>query len=348
MAKLNRTQIQAIFLLLTVPLGLAASTLLDSSMVGHASHLVETYVLPLFFIAVGLELRKEFQAGYFKDRSKIFAPLAGATMGVVVPALLFIAVAGPLAGAWSVPTATDITLGLAVLAFIATKLSSVIRARFLALATIDDVIGLLILLLVFSSKINWLALGLCLVALVAFHFSQKSRGPLLALSFLAAIATIAFGAESGFQTSIIGVVLGMTISNHKLYTWLEPTNGWAVLPMFGFLVSASAGSSLGAGLNIAVLAAVLIRPLGKFIGILVGGSVASKIAGGTLDFAAWSSIGILGGIGFTVSFLLAKISLEDSPSSYAAAIVGTLGATLISAILFLIFMGIKGRRARQA
>jgi NhaA family Na+:H+ antiporter len=348
MTDLKTRRIQALFLVASVPLGLLLGQWIDADSASEVSHLVEVYLLPLFFVGVGLELRHEFSAGYFKVRSNILSPLIAAVFGVVAPALIFITVAGSNGGAWSIPTATDITLGLAVLSFVAVGLSSELRARFLALATIDDVIGLLILLVVFSGELSWFAGLVTLVALVIFHYAQKLPTHLRYVAYLAGVVAIVAGAESGIQTSLIGVLVGLLISKSELFKWLEPVNGWIVLPLFGFFVSAVAAASFAGGIAAVVLSAILLRPLGKLIGILIGGSVASRIFNSQWDLRNWMAIGLLGGIGFTVSFLLAKLAYAGQQQSYGAAVLGTLGATAISALAFLAFAFFRARQVPQA
>ena len=347
MTKQMKRRIQALFLIATVPLGLVLGQFVDSKSSSFASHFVEVYLLPLFFIGVGIELRHEFTTGYFKARANIVAPLVAAVFGVVFPALLFITIAGPQGGAWSIPTATDITLGLAVLSFVSAGFSGRLRARFLALATIDDVIALLILLIVFSGKMSWLA-GLATFALlVIFHFAQKLPNGWSVVVLVIWVLAIVAGAESGIQTSLVGVMIGLLVSSESHFRWLDSINGWVVLPLFGFLISVTAGGSFAAGVSVVVLLAILLRPLGKLVGISIGGSIASRTFTGQWDLLPWGAIGLLGGIGFTVSFLLAKLAYKGEESLYGSAVLGTLGATLISAIAFLVLAKLRGRRERQ-
>lgn len=348
MTKTKTTRYQALMLIATIPLGLLLSKFIDPHFTDEASHLVVEYLLPVFFIAVGHELRNEFANGYFKVRRNVFAPLIAAVFGVAIPALLYTLVAGGSNGSWSIPTATDITLGIAVLSFVAADVSSILRARFLALATIDDVIGLLILLFVFSGQISLLPAGLTLVSLLGYHYAQKLNAPWKYATHLFAVAAIVAGLESGVQTSLIGVVLGLLITRESLFTWIDSINGWLILPLFGFLVSAMAATSFAAGLSAAVVGGILLRPLGKVFGISVGGAVASRLFTGSWNLRTWVSIGLLGGIGFTVSFLLAKLAFEGQESYYASAVVGTLAATLISTLCFFGFVALRGRRVRLA
>lgn len=348
MTKTKTTRIQALALIATIPLGLLLSGLIDPHFTEEASHVVVEYLLPIFFIAVGHELRTELTNGYFKVRRNVLAPLIAAIFGVLLPAFLFTLVAGGSNGSWSIPTATDITLGIAVLSFVAADVSSILRARFLALATIDDVIGLLILLVVFSGKISVIAAFGAAMALVAFHFAQKLQSNLRYATYLFAIVAIVVGVESGIQTSLIGVLLGLLISREELFKWLEPANGWLILPVFGFLVSAMAATSFEAGLTATVVTAILLRPFGKLVGISLGGALASRASTGHWDFRSWASIGLLGGIGFTVSFLLAQLAFKGEESLYASAVVGTLGATAISTVLFFVLVALRGPRVRRA
>lgn len=296
---------------------------------GGATHFVESYVLPLFFVQVGIELREEFTRGHFRERKNLIPPALGATLGVALPALAYLYLAG--AEGWAIPTATDITLGLAAIALFAKSLG--LRARFLALATIDDLIGLLILLCFFSVNISLPYLIATALTLIALAFSQKLNDRISEPLLLLGALSIIFAAQSGLQTSVVGFVVGLVLKDFRHEQGVKIINNTFTLPLFGFLILASNFSPGSPAINTAVFVAVAIRPLGKLLGIAIGGSIGQKLIGKKADLRSWALIGILGGLGLTVSFLISSLSFESSVDQLSA-VVATLVASIVSLVIF--------------
>jgi NhaA family Na+:H+ antiporter len=304
------------------------------------AHFVETYLLPLFFVQVGVELREEFVSGHFKNRLNLVPPALGATLGVIFPALIYIALSG--VSGWAVPTATDITLGLAAIALFAPALG--LRAKFLALATIDDLIGLAILLLFFSTQLSLPYLIASVIALVGLGLSQRLNDRFSEPLLLLGAISILFAAPSGLQTSVVGFAVGLLLKDFRHERWLRAINNAFTLPIFGFLVLSA---NIGPGLpivNFGIFVAVAARPIGKYLGISIGGSIGERMIGSKAKPATWSLIGLLGGLGLTVSFLIASLSFEDSIDRLSA-VLATLLAALISLLLFALATNRLVRRA---
>jgi len=303
------------------------------------------YVLPLFFVGVGMELRSEFESGYFVVRSNITAPLLAAVFGVVAPALIYLVMVRDGSAGWAIPTATDLPFGLAALTLAAVKLRARIRPRFLAVATFDDVIGLVILAVLFSSKLQPGFAFAGLAALAAYWAIQRLASKLwfvaLPLAGLALYAT----ALSGIQTSLVGVLIGLVYANSSHRHRLEVLNGWLVVPVFAFLVAASVQPALSSGINALILLAMLARPVGKIFGITLGGVLGDLLQKRRTETKTWLLVGVLGGIGFTVSLLIANLAYQDASMNRNSAIIGTILATALSIALFYLFVRIKVRRA---
>jgi NhaA family Na+:H+ antiporter len=305
------------------------------------------FVLPLFFVGVGMELRSEFESGYFVARSNITAPLIAAVLGVIAPALIYIALVRDGSAGWAVPTATDLPFGLAALTLASVKLRSRIRPRFLAVATFDDVIGLVILAVLFSSKLQPGYAFEGLAALVAYWVVQRFAAKLWFIALPIACLALYSTALSGIQTSLVGVLIGLLYARSDHRHRLEVLNGCLVVPVFAFLVGASVHPTLSSGLNAVILAAILVRPFGKIVGITLGGALGDVIQRRSAELNSWLTVGILGGIGFTVSLLIANLAYQDSSEDRNSAIVGTMLASAISVIVFYVFIKVRALRARQ-
>ena len=341
MRLLTNTRLQGLFLVLATALGVS----IGFSGSETAVSIFGEFVLPLFFVGVGMELRSEFESGYFVVRSNITAPLLAAVFGVVAPALIYIAVVNDGSAGWAVPTATDLPFGLAALTLAALKVRSRIRPRFLAVATFDDVIGLVILAVVFSSKLQPFCAFAGLAALATYWVIQRFASKLWFVALPLACLAIYSTALSGIQTSLVGVLIGLAYANSSHRHRLEVLNGWLVVPVFAFLVGASVQPALSGGLNALILFAILARPAGKIIGISLGGALGDLLQKGRTDAKSWLLVGVLGGIGFTVSLLIANLAYQDSSVDRNSAIIGTILASAISIVLFYVFVKFKALRA---
>ena len=336
MNKLHDPRIHAAILAIALVSGIGIGLFFEAGSFEDFSHLTSEYVLPLFFFAVGLELKHEFTHGYFSVRKNLAAPSIAAFFGVIVPAVFFVAVSGQTSGSWAIPTATDITLGIAVLSLVSAQASSRIRAKFLALATIDDVIGLVILLTVFSAQINLIKLIILIALIVAYVVAQKSPSTPVWLSMLIFYLAVVVEVGAGIQTSLIGFVFGFLARGKISMEKISAVNGLVVLPLFGFGIGAVSGGALASGIAIVVFVSILFRPLGKLLGILGGAFLAKMIFQTNDDLRSWVQVGLLGGLGLTVSLLIAQIAYAVDEHSLAAAVLGTLVASLLSAALFLL------------
>jgi Na+:H+ antiporter, NhaA family len=302
------------------------------------------YLLPVFFIGVGFELRQEFASGYFATRRNIFAPAAAAVVGAIAPALAYFAIAG--SRGWAIPTATDIALGLAALLIFRGSKLSTLRVRFVAVATIDDLIGLGIIVVLFSSRLN---LSTALIAgsgILATYALARLTNPWRHAAIVCSLLTICAAASSGVQTSIFGVLLGLVLPLSYRAGISRITN-WVVVPMFAIAIGLLMIPAFGEKLNPAVFLAVAIRPAGKLLGIFVAGATSDRLISGRWHATTWVGIGILGGLGLTVSLLVAQLTFDSKPDLFASAVFGTLTAALASFVVFGVFVYFAKRRERR-
>src|SRR5690606_4349575 len=176
-------------------------------------------LLAIFFFLVGLELKKEFVAGDLRDPSKAIVPVAAAAGGVVIPALIYVAInwgqPEALRG-WAIPTATDIAFAIAVLAVIGSRLPSALRIFLLTLAVVDDLIAIGIIAVFYTSDIQVTPLLLMIVPVIIYavlvqrfrrFFGTHAWAPWLILLPIGVVAW-AFMHASGIHATIAGVLLG--------------------------------------------------------------------------------------------------------------------------------------------
>ncbi|GAB4064340.1 Na+/H+ antiporter NhaA [Angustibacter speluncae] len=170
-------------------------------------------LLAIFFFVVGLELKREFVAGDLRDPRRAALPVAAAIGGMVVPAVVFVAVnAGTDAvRGWAVPTATDIAFALAVLAVISSHLPLALRTFLLTLAVVDDLFAVTIIAIFFTADLQVLPLLLALVPLGLFGVLVQRRVRSWWLLIPLAVLTWVLVHESGVHATIAGVLLAFTV-----------------------------------------------------------------------------------------------------------------------------------------
>ena len=215
------------------------------------AHWAADGLLALFFFIAGMEVKREFVAGELRERRAATLPVIAAIGGMVVPALVALAVSGGAAaenGAWAIPVATDIAFALGVLAIAGSVLPAGVRALLLSMAVIDDLIAIALIAILFTSgfDLGWLLGGLAACGIWRALWSGGRRpAPALMLA-VAAIAWTCFHA-SGVHATVSGVLLGLLVPvgpaaehvEHRLHPW---SAGLAV-PVFAL---AAAGIPLAA------------------------------------------------------------------------------------------------------
>ncbi|GGE93717.1 Na+/H+ antiporter NhaA [Mycetocola zhadangensis] len=335
-------------------------------------------LLAIFFFLVGLELKREIVAGDLRDFRKAVIPVAAAVGGVVVPALIYAAVnwgnEKTIQG-WAIPTATDIAFAVAVLAIVGSRLPSALRIFLLTLAVVDDLIAIVIIAVFYTGEINVLALGLTLVPLTLYtvlaqryrrFFGMKPAAAWLILLPLG-LATWALLHASGIHATIAGVLLGFAIPVIRSAASGGPSAGPGLAEIFehrfrpisaGFAVPVfaffSAGVAIGGidGFTSALADPVSIGIIvalvaGKPVGILVTTWAVAKFTRARLDPSLrWVDLlgmGLLAGIGFTVSLLVAELSFGAGGPENDHAKVAVLTASVLAAMLAAVVLRARNR-----
>jgi NhaA family Na+:H+ antiporter len=322
-------------------------------------------LLAIFFFVAGLELKREFVAGDLRDPKRAVVPVAAAVGGMIVPALIYLAIAGGTGPkGWAIPTATDIAFALAVLAVISTHLPTALRIFLLTLAVVDDLLAITVIALFYSKDLylQWFLLALVPLALFALLVQRGISHWYLLLPL--AFATWALVHASGIHATVAGVLLGFMVPVRPLRSksgkkpatdqpgtaehfehLIRPVSAGFAVPVFAFF---SAGVVLGgiAGLTsafsdpiaIGIVAGLLV---GKPIGILLATFVTSKVTRQQLQKGlTWpdvTGVAILGGIGFTVSLLIGELAFGGSSEAddhvKIAVLAGSVAAAVVAAVL---------------
>lgn len=325
-------------------------------------HWVQDGLLAIFFFIVAVELQYELTNGELNSARKALQPAIAAAGGVIVPIAVFLlfAAGSDAANGWPIPTATDIAFALGVLAVFGKGLPSGIRIFLLALAILDDIVGIVFIAVLFTNDVNIGLLALSAVAVVIFGFLSRQldgRGR-IAVSILlvvVGIATWVLVYLSGVHATIAGVALGLAMaqqpalrSRHALEPWV---NG-IVLPLFAFSAALVVIPMVSpAQLSPAFWGILVALPVGKIIGISIFGWISLRVGnrGATphLSFMDLIAAGALGGIGFTVSLLLSELAFAGDKLVRDEATLGVLGGSAISIVLAALFVAQRARHYRR-
>ena len=311
-------------------------------------------LMAVFFLLVGLEIKREVAEGALSQLSQVALPVVGAVGGMAVPALVFVAAnwsdPATLRG-WAIPAATDIAFSLGVLAALGSRVPLTLKVFLTTLAIVDDLGSIVVIAVFYTSGLSPVALGLAALFIVGLAILNAAGVrrllPYLLLGALLWVSVL----KSGVHATLAGVVLAMFIPLKsvgepddqrpaiRLEHVIKPWSAWLIMPVFAF---ANAGLPLG-GLSLASLMAPL--PFGIMAGLFVGKQIGIVLGAGLLvvlgaarlpEGATWRSlygVAILGGIGFTMSLFVGSLAFPDDAAREAEVRLGVLAGSLLSAVL---------------
>ncbi|QOV93755.1 Na+/H+ antiporter NhaA [Novosphingobium sp. ES2-1] len=319
-------------------------------------------LMAVFFFVVGLEIKREILNGELSSPSRRRLPVIAAVAGMVVPALIYLGIAGgdpALHRGWAIPSATDIAFAIGVLALAGKGLPSSLRLFLLTVAIVDDLGAVLVIAFFYTTGLDLMWLGIAAAIFLALVVVNRAGVSSLIPYILGAVALWFAVLHSGVHATIAGVLAALTVplalnKEHdspllRLEHALVAPNGFLIVPLFGL---ANAGVALGSidggplALPIAIAAGLLI---GKQVGILGSIVAAEKLgiakrpAGATIR-QLWG-LSLLCGIGFTMSLFIASLAFPQSPLLVEEAKLGILGGSIISALagLFLLKGSVKSQ-----
>ncbi len=332
-------------------------------------------LLAIFFFVVGLELKREFVAGDLRDPRRAALPILAAVGGMVVPALVYVAVNfdtgdGALRG-WAIPTATDIAFALAILAVIGTHLPTALRTFLLTLAVVDDLLAVCIIAVFYTDDLNVLPLLATLVPLGVFTVAVQRRVRSWWVLLPLAAVTWALVHESGVHATIAGVLLGFAVpvirsraaggpaagrglAEHFEHRFRPISAGFAV-PVFAFF---AAGVTVG---GLTGLTESLTDPvaqgiiaglvLGKIVGIFGTTYLLARFTHANLDEnLRWLDVlgvSMLAGIGFTVSLLIGDLAFGSGSEREDYVKVGVLTGSVLASLLAATVLRLRERAYRR-
>jgi NhaA family Na+:H+ antiporter len=309
-------------------------------------------LLTLFFFVAGLEVKRELVAGELRGRRRAALPVVAAVAGMAGPALVFLLVAwGDGGRGWSVPVATDIAFALGVLSLAGSRYPAGLRVLLLSLAVVDDIGAIVLVAVLFPHGTALLPLLGAAAVLAAYGVLQRLRVRTPFVYVPLAVAAWWLVHEGGLHATVAGVALGLLTRvepGERLEHLLHPWSAGLVVPVFAFTAAGVPVAALpGAAGDRVAWAVFLGLVLGKLGGIAGGIALAGRLrlappAGvRTYDTLA---LGVLGGVGFTVSLLLADLAFDGVREEHAK--VAVLAASVLASVVALAMLRL--RRADEA
>jgi Na+:H+ antiporter, NhaA family len=328
-------------------------------------HWINDGLMAIFFLAVGLEIKREACAGALASLRKAALPVIAAIGGFVVPAAIYAALnqgnVETLRG-WAIPSATDISFAIGVCAVLGRAVPASLKIFLLALAIIDDLLAIIVIAIFYTDTLSMLSLvlaGLGVAGLAVLNLFDV-RKP--ALYVLFGLFTWVCVLKSGVHATLAGVAVGFAMpltrdpdghdgdsllvrTEHALKPWVS----YGIIPLFAF---ANAGVPL-AGVTLAGLAAPV--PLGIIAGLFVGkqvGVFGASFAAVKLGIAEWPAnasvlqvygVAILTGIGFTMSLFVGTLAFEDE-ALQAQIRMGVLVASILAGAAAVLVLLLAARR----
>ena len=315
-------------------------------------------LMAIFFFMIGLELKKEWLFGEFKDRKRVVLPLAGALGGVAVPAAIYLYFNGATADAvagWAIPTATDIAFALGVLTILGSRVPVVLKVFLMTLAILDDLMAIIIIALFYTSNLSMMSLllgGLFVTIMVVCNrIGIKNLGIYVLLGIAMWVCVL----KSGVHATLAGVITALLIPAvgktpnapspsdevlHSVHPWVT----LAIVPLFAFV---NGGISFE-GLNVTRILEPI--PLGIALGLLVGKPVGVMLCTWLaikaklcqpLAGVTWTQmlgVACLCGIGFTMSLFIGGLAFAEVGIGYAridrlGMLVGSLSSAVLGAAI---------------
>ena len=318
--------------------------------------LVNDGLMAIFFLLVGLEIKREFLDGRLATWERRRLPVIAAAVGMAVPALIYLLVAGErpeLRNGWAIPAATDIAFAMGVLALLGRRAPASLKLFLVTVAIADDLGAVAIIALAYTEALD--LVSICAAAAIAAGLTILGKRGVRHLAVYASGALLLWYAvlSSGVHATVAGVIAAATVPIvttpgapdaadsplHRLEHKIAPWVAYLTVPLFGF---ANAGVSLG-GLSLEALLAPL--PLGIAAGLFLGkqagifGAVWLTVRLGLarrLRGATWLQIygvSILCGIGFTMSLFIGALAFPGRPELAEEAKLGVLLGSLLSALV---------------
>ena len=312
-------------------------------------------LMAIFFLLVGLEIKREFMDGRLSTWNQRRLPFIAAASGMAIPAAVYLALTSgnpELVNGWAIPAATDIAFAIGVLALLGSRAPTSLKLFLTTVAIVDDMGAVAIIAVAYTASINTLALGIAAGILLVMYILGKSGVHRLWIYLILAAMLWYAVLLSGVHATIAGVLAATAIPIvktpgapdaadsplHRLEHGITPWVAFLIVPLFGFANAGVALDKVGMEQILAPLPLGIAAGLffGKQVGIFgavwlaVKFGLASKLRGAT--WVQIYGVATLCGIGFTMSLFIGALAFPGSPLLIEEAKIGVLLGSLASAV----------------
>ncbi|WP_192881477.1 Na+/H+ antiporter NhaA [Haemophilus haemolyticus] len=328
-------------------------------------HWINDGFMAVFFVLVGMEVKKELFEGALSTYQQAIFPAIAAVGGMIVPALVywFIAKQDPsLANGWAIPMATDIAFALGIMALLSKQVPLPLKIFLLALAIIDDLGAIVVIALFFSHELSVQALIFSGISILTLVLLNRFRVSALCAYMVIGAILWASVLKSGVHATLAGVIIGFCIPLtgkkgerplHDFEHILAPWSSFVILPLFAF---ANAGVSFD-GIDVSMISSPLLLAIacgliiGKPVGVFGFSYISVKLGLAKLpdgiNFKQIFAVAVLCGIGFTMSMFLASLAFDADAGESVNTLsrLGILLGSTVSATLGYLFLKQTAKRS---
>ena len=331
------------------------------------SYWVNDGLMAVFFLLIGLELKRELYKGELSDAKSAMLPIFAALGGIALPALFHFGFNNglPTQKGFGIPMATDIAFALSVVALVGSKAPASLKIFLTAVAVIDDLCAIIVIAIFYSAKFSALYLGLAFAVLAVLALLNRMKVKSLVPFLLGGALMWFFMLQSGVHATIAGVLLAFTIPftpiqddkkspSYILEHFLHKPVAFFIMPVFalcntGIVIGADWAASLTTPNSLGISTGLLI---GKVVGVTVFSLVAVKLGICKLPLGmSWRHVigaGFLAGIGFTMSIFITNLAYKTTPDLVNSSIMAVLLTSLVAGIIGYLWLTFCGKRTAAA
>lgn len=340
------------------PLSSSFQNLLDTKIgteIFHLDYSVSVWVndglMAIFFLLVGLEIKRELLEGELSDIKKASLPIFGALGGMLIPALIYVAFNHDtdFKNGWAIPMATDIAFSLAIISLLGKSVPASLKIFLSALAIVDDLGAIIVIALFYTDSIDWVSLGLCGGITMLLIILNKIGVKNLLFYIIPGLFLWYFMHHSGIHATIAGVILAFTIPTNISKTEASPLEkleqklhipvSFLIMPLFALAnTNITFQREIFEGfinpLSLGIIGGLFV---GKVLGINLFSMIAIKLKWSELPaFSGWREmigVGFLAGIGFTMSIFVSLLAFPDEVEIQNISKISILIASVLSGIV---------------
>lgn len=319
-------------------------------------------LMAIFFLLIGLELKRELYKGELSDLKSAMLPIFAALGGIAFPALIHFGfnIGLPTAKGFGIPMATDIAFALTVLALVGSRAPTSLKVFLTAVAVIDDLCAIIVIALFYSAKFSVLFFGLSMAVLVVLAVLNRRRVMTLPVYLIGGALMWFFMLQSGIHATIAGVLLAFTIpftpvqDDVKSPSYIMEHNlhkpvAFLIMPIFalcntGIVIGADWAATLASPNSTGIISGLL---LGKIFGVSLFSFAAVKMGVCKLPIGmGWRHVtgaGLLAGIGFTMSIFITNLAYKTDAALINSSIMAVLIASVAAGVLGYLWLFFCGK-----